>query len=235
MSILAVRKDVIGIINEVERKLAVDESTTLTDRKLTTVLLDFLNDVIDEVSDFADWQQMFREVDVTASSSVATYEIAVSSQVKNVHEITWGDDIAPLEVRTIEDMRRLQRLSSFGNPRQFAIIGVSGVNPLFRPYPIPNQSAIDNDTEGGVFDVAYYKKPSLLLTTDVSAIPAFPSRMLVQGTYAKALLEESGGEPTQEFQTAYAEYIRMRQEAANRFTADTGTDVYLVPTGSRYA
>lgn len=226
MSITDVRKSVIGIVNEVERKLGVAPSTTLTDRKLTTVLLDLLNDVIDEVSDYANWQQMFREVEVTAQSSVGTYEVAVSSQVKDIYEIVWDDDVSPLEVRSIEDIRRLQRLASYGTPRQFAVVGVSGVNPLFRVYPVP--------TTASTFDIAYYKKPGLLTTTDVSAVPSFPSRMIVQGLYAKALLEENGGEPTQEYQTAYAEYIRMRLEAANRFTSDTGTDVYLTPTGGRF-
>ena len=73
------------------------------------------------------------------------------------------------------------------------------------------------------------------VTADASAVPAFPARVLVQGTYAKALLEENGGEPTPQYQTAYAEYIRMRSEALNRFNADTGTDIYFTPTGSRYA
>lgn len=235
MALTDVRKDVIGIVNEVERRLGLSASTALTDTSLATVMLDLLNDVIDEVSDYGDWPQMFREVNVTASSSVGSYEVAVSAQVKNVYEIVWGDDVASLEVRTIEDLRRLQRLASFGTPRQFAIVGVTGINPMFRVYPVPNQTAIDADNKGGLFDIAYYKKPSLLTTADVSAVPAFPSRVLVQGLYAKTLLEENGGEPTQEYRAAYGEYLNMRTEALNRFTADTGTDVYFTPTGSRYA
>jgi len=239
MSLTDVRKDVISIVNEVERRLGVDTQTSLTATKLTTVILDLLNDVIDEISDYGDWQQMFREVGVTAASSVASYKISVSADVKNVYEIVWGDDVSPLEVRTIEDIRRLQRLASFGTPRQFSIVGVSGTAPLFRIYPIPTQAAIDAESSaGGVFDVAYYKKPRMFdatVTADASAVPAFPARVLVQGTYAKALLEENGGEPTPQYQTAYAEYIRMRSESLNRFNADTGTDMYLTPTGSRYA
>lgn len=229
-----VRKDVISIVNEVQRRLGLSSTTDLTATKLTTVLLDLLNDVIDEVSDFGEWQQMYREVQVTASSSVGTYEIAVSSQVKNIYEFVWDTDVSPLEVRTIEDIRRLQRLASFGVPRQTAIIGVSGVNPLFRVYPVPNSSTISNATKG-TFDIAYYKKPGLLTTADVSAVPAFPSRMLIQGLYAKALLEENGGEPSPQYQAAYVEYIRMRKEALNRFNADTGTDMYITPNASRYA
>ena len=238
MSLTDVRSDVISIINEVQRKLAVNTQTSLTGTKLTTVLLDFLNDVIDEISDFGDWQQMYREVDITAASSVGEYKIAVSADVHHVYEIVWGDDVAPLEVRTIEDIRRLQRLASFGTPRQFAIVGVSGTSPKFRIYPIPTQAAIDAESSaGGVFDVAYYKKPRLFtaVTADATAVPAFPKKVLVQGVYAKAILEENGGEPSPQYQVVYAEYERMRQEALNRFTTDTGTDIYITPTASRYA
>jgi len=131
MTTADIRRTVIGVINEVERKLGVDESTFLTDTKFTTVLLDFLNDVIDECNDYGDWPQMFREVLVTASSSVESYKVIVSANVKNIYEIHWantagesqpGGQVAPLEVRTIEDMRRLQKTRGFGQPRQFAIV-----------------------------------------------------------------------------------------------------------------
>ena len=236
MSISAVRKSNVEIVNEVLRKLQTTEVTNLGDTKFSTTLVDFLNDVIDECSDYGDWQEMYREVDVTASSSVGTYEMSVSAQVKNIYEVVWGDDVAPLEVRDITDLRRLQRLASFGTPRQFAVVGVSGVNPLFRVYPIPTQATINAETSsGGVFNIAYYKKPGLItaVTADTSSVPAFPSRMLVQGVYAKALLEENGGEPTREYQVALLDYQRMRKEAQNRFTADTGIDIQFVPTGSR--
>ena len=223
-----VRKTVIGIVNEIQRRLGLSATSALTSNH-ANMLLELLNDVLDELSDFAPWPQMFREVFVASEASVGTYEIVASAQIQNVAEINWTNDIAPLEVRTIEDMRRLQRLSSFGTPRQFAIVGVSANNPLFRVYPVPST------TKSSAFDVWYYKKPRLLTTADVSVIPAFPSKVLSQGLYAKAVLEEGGGTPTSEYQLAYAEYVRIRQEATNRFQADTGTDTYFTPTGSRYA
>ena len=222
-----VRKTVLQIINTVQERLGVNQTDTLTQTRQAQVLLELLNDVIDEVSDFGDWQQMFREVEVTAISSVGTYEVTVSSQVKNIMEIVWNNDISPLEVRDIPDIRRLQRVGSVGEPRQFAIVGVSGVNPLFRVYPLPNTAAS--------FNVAYYKKPRLYTTSDGGVTPAFPAKMLEQGLYAKALLEENGGEPTPQWEINYQEYTRMRSEALNRFNADTGTDMFLTPTGKRYA
>ena len=221
MSVSDINRSVIQIINEVQRRLGVNQTTAVNDTKLSSVLLDFLNDVLDEVSDMGDWPQMFREASVTSQSSVGTYEAAVSGNIKNVYEIAWDSSTSPLNVVTIEDMRRMQRLSLFGTPRHFCVTEVSGVNAKFRVSPIPTTAA--------VFDIAYYKKPTLFIASDLSAVPNFPSRCLVQGTYAKALLEESGGEPTTEYQTAYTEYIRMRKEAMNRLTYDTGTDIFLVP------
>ena len=56
MSVAEVRKTVVQIINEVERRLAVDASTSAGATKLSTMLVDLLNDTIDEVSDAGDWQ-----------------------------------------------------------------------------------------------------------------------------------------------------------------------------------
>lgn len=223
--------EAIQIVNEVERKLAVNESRFFDDRKLTTVIKDFLNDTITECNDYGSWPQFFREIDVTASSSVETYEISSSANVHHIYEIHFGTQVSPLEVRSVEDMRRLQKTRGVGEPRQFAVVNTSAANPIFRPYPIPG--ANENNK---VFDVAYYKKQRLLQTVsaDTSATILLPSRMLVQGTYAKSLLEENGQEPTPAYQVAYQEYIRMRREALNRLTADTGTDVYFQPIGSHF-
>ena len=195
--------EAIEIVNEVERKLGVSESSFFDDRKLTTVIKDFLNDTISECNDYGDWPQLFREIDVTASSSVEAYEISSSANVHHIYEIHFGTQVSPLQVKT-------------------------GANPIFRPYPIPGTNE-NNKT----FDVAYYKKQRLLTTVsaDTSATVLLPSRMLVQGTYAKALLEESGQEATPHYQVAYQEYIRMRRESLNRLTADTGTDVQFTPIG----
>ena len=102
---------------------------------------------------------------------------------------------------------------------------------MFRVFPIPG-SAQNNQN----FLAAIYAKPPLYTTStaDSSALPVFPANIMIAGLYAKALLEENGGEPTQEYQAAFATYIAMRKEALNRYNADTGNDLFLVPTGSRW-
>jgi|TARA_R110002020_G_scaffold84472_1_gene209223 hypothetical protein len=237
MALSDVRQTHLKLVNRVQAKLGLTETAGLATNKHAELLLDMLNEVIEDCSNFGDWQQFFREITVTAQSSVGTYEVAVSSEVKNIQEIAWTSSASPLEVRSIQDLRRLQRTGSgggAGEPRQFAIVGVSGTNPLFRVYPTP---ASAQETLNGSFDIAYYKKPRLLVTTtaDSTAITAFPANLLFQGLYAKAMLEQNGGEETGEYRTEYASYLNLRQEALNRFNSDTGTDVYFSPTGARYA
>lgn len=237
MSIADVRMTAIQIVNEVQRKLGLNTTTTFTANKHARILLDLLNDVIDECSDYGDWHQMLREVKLSAISSVGTYKVSASAEIQRIHEVVWANDIAPLEVRNVEDIRRLQRVSSFGKPRQFSIVGVSGVSPFIRVFPVPASATMSVVSGSAQFDILYYKKPRLLVEADTTAavIPAFPSRVLVQGLYAKAILEESGGERTSEFVAAYREYERMRSEAQNRFNSDTGgSAIYFTPTG-RYS
>jgi hypothetical protein len=188
-----IRKSVIDIINEVERKLGIDETAHVVDNRFAKVLLDFLNDTIDECNDFGNWKQMYREVTVSSQACTGTYELAVSAEVKNIYEIHFGTQTSPLVSRTTSEIRVLQKTSGLGEPRQFAVVDTSGTNPKFRVYPI-----VACANSSGDFDVAYFKKNRLYTTAsaDGSAIPAFPSRMLVQGTMAKALLEEAGMEAT---------------------------------------
>ena len=230
MSLQDLKNSFIGIINEVQGKLGLKPTTNLNDTKLSSVLTNFLNDVIDEVSDYGDWQEMYRETTVQSISSVGEYEIPVSGNVKNILELSYDHYISPLEVRSIEDILRLQRQHTFsGFPRNYSVVGVSGNNPIVRLAPIPTTAAR--------IVVAYYKKPGYIapVTANNSATPQFPSRMLVAGLYAKALLEENGGQPTTEYQVAYTEYQRMRQETLNRFNSDTGPNVVrFVPSGHRY-
>jgi len=235
MAISDVRLSVLDIVNEVERLLGVNTSSTLTSTKLTRVLLRFLNEVIEECADAGDWQELYAETTVTMSSSVEEFTVSVSGSilVQRIEEIVYAGVSSrpansPLFVRSMEDIRRLQRGRSFGEPRQFAIFGVnqSTGNPRFRTSPIP-ASAQDNAT----FRIAYREKPILYTTSTAhsSALPVFPGNLLVRGVYAKALLEENGGNPSPEYVEAQRLYLTTRSESLNRFNADTGTDVYLMP------
>ena len=221
------RETVIQIINRVERKLRVPAQSSLTATKLTRELLDLLNETIDEISDAGDWQEYKRETEVTALSSTAAYEVTVSGNVKNVREIVFGSAAAPLVWRDMEDIRLLNRVSSYGNPRQVCIEGVnaSSGNPIFRVTPVPTQAV----ASGKTFNVLYFQKPPLYGTSDANVTVVFPSNLVVAGVYAKALLAESGGAPTNEYQVAIAEFLRMRREVNNRFNADINAATFFKP------
>ena len=219
------RETVLGIINRVERKLNVVPSASLTSTKMTRELLDMLNETIDEISDAGNWQEYFRTVLVTAQSSVALYEVAVSGNVKNVQEIIYGSAVAPLQWADMQDLRQLNRIGNYGEPRQVAIEGVnaSSGNPNFRVAPIPAAA------QTGAFEILYFQKPGLYGTGDAAQVVVFPSNLVMQGLYAKALLKESGGAPTNEYSIAYSEFIRMRREVNNRLNADVSRDIYFRP------
>lgn len=238
MSTADVYRSAIQIVNEVQRKLGINSSTTFEVSKHSRMLLDFLNDVISECSDFGDWPQMLRFAEVTASSSAYDYEMVVSGNVKNIYEIAWGDQSSPMFPITIEEIRqRNRRISWGGTPREYSVVGVSGANPIFHVHPIPVTADLSAQTSaGGFFDVAFYKQPRILTTADstAAAIVLFPARMVIQGVYAKALLKDNGGVPTPNYQAAYAEYQRMRSEALNRLTADTGSSISISPNGGRF-
>lgn len=244
-----VRETVIQIVNKVQDKLGVNTTTDLTTTKHSGVLLQLLNEVIADLNDSGNWQELYTEIEVTAESSVNQYVISPrqfvtqasgiagfpkfdsalsAKEVHHIHEVSFGSQSSPLELRTIEDIRRLrrtQRDSTGGNPRQWSVIGtnVSG-HPVMEVFPKPS-SQFNNQR----FNIALYVKEPLLSESDVSAVPVFPSNVLVQGLYAKALLEQDDGAPTPTSNAEFAIYERLKREALNRFTVDSGTDVYLYP------
>lgn len=224
MAITDLQQTAIQLVNRVQRKLGLTTTASLTTTRHATVLLDLLNEVVSEVADAGDWNEMFREVDTTAVSSTADYEVNVSAAVviHHIHEIRYNTQTSPMFLRSIEDIRRLDRPRRYGESRHFAIVGAgSAGNPIFRVSPVP--------TTAVPYHVAYYEKPVLYATTDTNTRIPFPADVLFQGLYAKALLEENEGVETPQFGKAYKEYERMRERALARHTSDTGTDIYLVP------
>jgi len=221
------RMTVLEIINEVRRKLGINvAATSLTYDNQTRTLLDYLNDVISEVSDYGDWKEMILQTVVTASSSVRRYQLNVTAAVKNIHEIAWTTQPSAMRLVTINDMLRWERITSTGQPRNWAIMGVdvSSANPLFEVYPMPGPTE-NNQT----FSILYYQKPSLLTTADVSAYPAFPGKLLVSGLLAKALFDENRNASDTDYLTERANFENMLSETFNRFNGDSGTNTFFTP------
>ncbi len=225
-----IRKNILGIVNEARKKFVLTSASTLTDDSEAELMVEILNDVIDEVTDYGDWKENIREVIATASSSVSDYSIESSALVKNIHEIVFDTDISPMWLTTFDDILRLNRIKSYSRPRQWAVVGVDdNANPKVRVFPIPSSNE-NNKT----FKITYYKKPRLYTVNDASAVPVYPSRVLVAGLMAKKCLEESGGTPTQQYASYLNDYQNKLKEAYNRFHADSGSDSYFRPGYGKY-
>lgn len=233
-SISDTRKSYIQLFNEVRRKLGVNSITTLGQDTLGMAMIDYMNDVIAEISDFGDWQEMYREeafAFVTANSSTSDWTFNTSVATKNIHEIQFGSQIAPLRLVTLDDIRRLNRTKSYGVPTQFAFVGVDNTttgNPIVRVFPTPTTAQASAN-----FNLAYYKKPALITTADTSSIPEFPSRMIAQGLLAYTLRDEERGAQSQEWQDEYAIFKKFVGETYNRYNGDTGSDTFFVPPRGR--
>jgi len=228
-SLTDTRKTILEIFNEVRRKLGLKVVTSITADNQCKDMLQYLNDVIAEISDYGDWQEMLTEVLTTASSSVLNYSVNTEYVVKNIHEIVFENMIAAMRYVTLDDIRRLQRVGSTGVPNQYSIVGVDSVgNPNFRVYPTPGSSQ-----KNQLCNVLFYKKPPLYTEADGSVIPEFPSRLIVQGLLARMLLDDSRGTPGVDWKVADDQFKEMLSETYNRFNGDTGSDTFMRPAYSR--
>lgn len=231
MSILDQRLTALEIVNEVRRKSKLGPVTSFTADSFAKSALYYLNDVVSEVSDYGNWQETYTEVDVTAQSSVSDYSIPVSAVtvVQNIHEIVFNNQPGEMRLVDLDTIRRLQRTRSFGIPQQWAPVGTdANANPIFRVSPIPVSAQ-----QGLLFNIALYQKPSFITTAQVTAIPPFPGKLMVQGLLCKVILDESDGEPTARYDREYSLYEDMLYESYNRYNGDSGSTIFFRPARGR--
>lgn len=226
MSIGDIRFTVLQTVNEVQRKLGLTATTTLAANKVAVELVDHINDVVDDLSDFGNWMETLATTQVTALTSIQDYTISVSGVVKNIGDIYISDKSGPLNSVDIDTMRVMTRVTSMGQPSQYCIFGTdTNGNPIIRVRPTP-----DTSQNGALFSILYYTKPSLYTTSDASTVIPFPSRVVVLGTLARYTLREAGGAPSEMYQMFYNQYLQARSTALNRFQGDTGWDVSFRPS-----
>lgn len=225
MGIGDVQYTVLEIVNEVQRKLGLNTSS-LAANKLSIQLVDMLNDVCNELSDFGNWPETLVSANITAVSGQADYSIATSANVKNIGDIYFTNRSGPMRSVTIGDMRIMTRVTSVGTPTQFTIFGIdANANPNIRVRPTPGQNEA-----GELFSVIYYIRPPKYTTSDASVIVPFPADIVVNGLLAAQILNESGGSPTDKYTRIYQMYLEGRKEALNRFKGDTGWSVSFTPS-----
>ncbi len=213
---------VIGAVNEVRRRNKLAPVTSLDQDSDALTKLSYLNDVIADLSDYGRWQEQLRTTVISAQSSVVDYAVS-GVVVQNIQEISYSTRSGEMRLVTLDQMRRLQRTASDGQPTQYAIKGVTSEgNPIFTVHPRPVNNL-------GFFDVLYYQKPALYTTADGNELIPFPSRVVVQGLLTEIILDESDGEPTTRYLTNFEKYQAMKKESFNRFNGDTGSTTYFKP------
>lgn len=225
MGIGDIRYTVLQVVNEVQRKLGLDATNTLTTNKLATQMVDFINDVCDDLSDFGNWQETITSVNVTAVSGQRDYSINTSANVKNIGDIFFSNKTGPIRNVTDHDMRIMTRVTAVGQPSQFCVFGTdSNGNPVlrFRPTPGANEA-------GQYFSILYFARPPKYTTASGATVIPFPAKVVILGTLAKAILNESEGAPNDRYSLTFKDYLVARKEALNRFNGDTGFDVSIVP------
>ncbi len=228
MALTDLQATVIEIINEVQRKLGLDSTSSITANSQSRVLLDHLNDVVAELADLGDWQELLVSANTTLVSGQQNYSINTSEPVKRLVDIYYGDERMPVNYISREDMRQRERANIFGRPIQFAIYGVdSAANPNIRLYPKPNSAT-------SYISTLFYSKPRLYTTSDANTTVPFPAKVVVQGLLAKAILDEEGGTPTDHYTKEYISYQQMAKDAISRYNMDTGNDVRMTPASRRF-
>jgi len=228
MGVGDVRYTVLQTVNEVFRKLGLATVSSLSANKLTIQTIDFINDTCNDLSDFGNWQEMFVSSNVTCVSGKIDYSVVTSANIKNIGDVYFSQRRGPLRNITIDEMRILTRVTITGTPSQFAVYGTdSNANPVIRVRPTPAQAE-----DGGIFSLVYYVRTPLYTTSDAATVIPFPARVVVLGTLARAILNESGGTPTPKYQSMQQEYLSARKEALNRFNGDTGWDIAFTPSMS---
>lgn len=221
-----IRYTVLQIINEVQRKLGLTPTATVGSNTQSILLLDFLNDTCSDLSDFGNWQEMLVSSNVTAVSGQADYGIQTSANVKNIGDIFFSDRTGPLRFVTVQDYRIMTRVTSVGVPSQFTIFGTdANGNPAIRVRPTPAAAQ-----DGEYFSIIYYIRTPLYTVSDGASIVPFAGQIVADGVLAMALLNESGGSPTDHYSKVQQNYLEGRKEALNRFNGDTGWDVNFTPS-----
>lgn len=220
-----IRFTVLQVVNEVQRKLGLSATATLTANKIATELIDHINDTVADISDFGNWMEQITTAKVTALVSVRDYTVSVSGVIKNIGDIYLSTRRGPLNSVDVDTMRVMTRVTSLGQPSQYSIFGTdTNGNPTIRVRPTP-----DISQDGSMFSILYYKKPSLYTTSDFSTLIPFPSRIVVLGTLARYTLRENGGAPNDLYSMYFKEYEQGKKNAFARFNSATGWDIRFTP------
>lgn len=226
MGVGNIQYTVLQTVNEVQRKLDLQQTSSLLSNKLATLMVDYINDICDDLADFGQWQETVVTANVTCVSGKVDYQINTSAAIENIKDIFFSQRRGPLRYETIDDFRIMTRVTITGTPSQYTIIGTNSAgNPNIRVRPTPASSE-----DGGLFSILFYtRSPRYIAQSDAGTVIPFPARVVVQGVLAKVALGESQGTPSDKYTNLWNGYLQMRKTALNRYKGDTGWNVSFTP------
>lgn len=221
------KKTVLEIVNEVQRKVGIpNEATSLTSNSLSTLMVDYLNDVISIINDYGDWPDAYSQINIPMVTNQSEYVLNVPINAKDIKELNVSGQIQSLLWTNISEMRRFLRIpNSTGLPIRWALFSVDPItdSPVFNVWPAP--SSFYNGTNLVVW---YYTRPSLLTTDDANTLINFPSTVVAQGLLARVVLGDNRGAANNDAEKEEMKFKLMLEEAYNRLTSDSGTSVKLI-------
>jgi hypothetical protein len=228
MALTDTRATILEIINETRRKLGINNSvSSLTQDSKTTVMVDFLNDVVTEISDFGMWNETISTATLPLVVGQRDYSFSAVLSVKTIKDVFLTSTSAALPFINQEEMRLLYRQSNSGQPRQWTIFGVdANANPIVRVYPTPDDSAA-----GTTLDVFYQANATKYTTaTPTNTYINFPARMVVQGLLAQCILDEEGGSASDHYSQERLKFESLLKETFNRFKGDVSYGRRFIPS-----
>jgi hypothetical protein len=219
------RYTVLEIINKVLTKLGVDTVTAVNDTKFSTVLVEYLNNVCEDLSNHGDWPVMRHEQTYSITSIKRDYEASLAAgYFRNIKKVRVSGRQSYMRPEDPDVLNLRVVASSKGTPNTYTIISATVDNPVIRIEPMP-----DNNDNMVVTGFKVYQDLDVSAYTSIaSLVPPWNGPLMVEGLHAKALWHEGGNTETPEFMIATKIYELSKSKEFARFTSMTDTVVQIV-------
>ena len=224
---------ILEIVNEVCDRMNIRRVTTTNQNAFTKNCINLLNDIMEEMTDFGTWNELQASASVTMVCGQSIYTIdtttlATAKQfIHSIQEVAVSGRVPPLEpISDKNEFRMLNRVNTIGQPSRYIIEGVDTLgNPRLGIFPRPGANYAGNEA----FVKFQVLPPKYVAGSDDSVVVPFPGRVVILGLVAAAILDESAGAETRQYQAAQLKYLAARNNALGRQTAKTGEYVRVQP------
>lgn len=204
--------------NNVLLRLREAEVTTVTENAYSKLIARLVNDSKRTVEDAWNWNALYTTITLTTSASTHTYTLTGSGyrfKIDTVNNTTNTGRLTNVPLSYILDQQQLTTAQT-GQPRYYAIKGMSGADAQVVLYPTPDGTA-------SIKFNGWVPQVDLVLSADILVIP---SEAVILGAYARALAErgEDGGLSSSEAHGLYK--LAMADQIAIESTRHAENDAW---------